>query len=320
MSYTPPESHKWIEFADAINSVEALPHDDQYLALFRERRVRQRIRWEQEQEDTFTLGVDELTKAISLPTAFLLAPKGEVTTFSEFTVSTYEAYTENILFGSLRLNNIEYHLSGNEELVLLTSQNSESISMTPSELSSILLLYAKQFYDDTHDYTRLSYLTDRLYQCKTDWDKLNTIISHMGVITGQSSRTGWSVIANSGDQIFVARLTEIEDPTENVVNHQVHLYQPTEFFTNETGLDMTRSSVYTSDLDEVEDDRAYSQASQISSPLIFARVALARDIARDKLPGAIFYEYGADYEQTRTYAQICQDFLSMLAKIRQEPL
>lgn len=83
--------------------------------------------------------------------------------------------------------------------------------MTPGELSSLLLLYAKQFYDSIHDYARLSYLTDDLSRRETDWDRLQSTIPHTGAITGQSSRTEWSVIAISGEDVFVARLTEVED-------------------------------------------------------------------------------------------------------------
>lgn len=154
-------------------------------------------------------------------------------------------------------------------------------------------------------------------------DDMAELLTQLGQLSGEVADTRWATFgdATTDKVVSTARLTEIRNRDELIINHQVQMYRPraqVNHAAQQLGLDITQSQVYQPGLEPIDDQSAYSQASlppDVMTAQEFLVRALARDVNEETMPGALFIEASQSATEADIYRAICQQYLDFLRDV-----
>lgn len=296
--------------ADALELVDALPLDPKFEKALIDRAIRVRSNWIQSGDTTC---IDRTTPELEPDQDIRpLLSNGRHLVLSDSNITVTSVGDFFGASGEITVNGTKYLIGSSKQELFLTDSTMPRLKtvISPDQLSSLLLMAIKERTEEI-SHRSIEVIASHIVDDQTDWERLQAIVEATGNAMGMSSRTIWGVFDDSeANDVIVARLTELSEPTEDSVNLFLRAYEQTELFANLTNIDQTRCAPFDDDNEKI----ANSELSEIIPKAQFINESLPNpglnpDDGHD----------GLGDRQVAEYAALCERFVWVYRQLMDKP-
>lgn len=298
----------WLDKADAINQVSSLGHDDLYIDFLNQNFIRRRYYWQSNESESVVMD-----REVNFGDLSIFTSPDKRMVVSDLAFRATETRLGTGIIGEMSVNSQDFTISGIEDELRLKNDSypDVSINIDLKDLNSLLINLVSVYLSDGKGSVKI--MLDEYEAAETEVQKFIAMVGHMGNVNGQSSIATWSIIEDHS-AAFVARLTEIEDTECSTLNHTIQTAHSTELFALENGFDITQTN--NPDNTRTDEEISYAGLTEEKNLEKFVRAALMRSNVEGR-PGFDYrHSSGHGQLEARKYAQDCQEFLKLLARLR----